>query len=66
MKCLNPSCPLKAKSRGLCNTDYAAAQLLVKNKKTTWRRLEQEKRALPHKYKSGNRRVGWLLGEKVK
>lgn len=50
IQCMNPSHKgAKIKSRGLCGSCYQAAQKLVKNKVTTWSKLETTGKALPAK-----------------
>jgi hypothetical protein len=44
-KCLFPRCSVtKIKSRGLCSKHYNVAYSLVKNKITSWKRLEKSKK----------------------
>lgn len=61
MKCLNPNCKRKEKSRGLCTTCYDIAAKLVKAGRTTWEKLEGENKA-----KGSRKKVkitDWLLGQ---
>jgi hypothetical protein len=49
MKCLFPTCEKTETTRGLCGTHYPYAAYLVRTKKTTWEKLENEKKAVPKK-----------------
>jgi len=48
--CLYPNCQSKqplGRARGLCNTHYQAAYLLVKKGRTTWEDLEKRGKVKP-------------------
>lgn len=53
-KCLVPNCNKMAKHRGLCNSHYAYVRLLVVKKETTWQKLEEAKKILPKKVRTGD------------
>ncbi len=46
-KCCLKGCAEPARARGLCNTDYHAANALVNRGETTWAKLEAKKLARP-------------------
>lgn len=63
-KCLRRDCERPAVMRGLCNSDYNVAGKLVRDKKTTWDKLEKQNKAIPRRT---NRRavvVEWFLSGK--
>jgi len=69
-KCLNPNCNSTIKARGLCSDCYAAAFGLVRNKRTTWDKLEAQGKSLPkfHNIRAGKNtklkeRALWFISE---
>ncbi len=47
-KCVNPECSeTEICARGLCESCYRSASRLVKQKRTTWEKLEKKKLARP-------------------
>jgi hypothetical protein len=66
-KCLNPSCPRDANTRGLCKSCYHTACRLIKQGRTTWAELiEQGKAKEPNDRGGAGRIVAWLLEGKEK
>ena len=63
--CLFPKCRRKSSSRGLCNRHYSMALRCVKNKETTWKRLEREGKAtkakLPFDLESRTLQKEWFI-----
>lgn len=56
--CLYPGCKNNGRRvRGLCLVDYYLAIKLIKEKKTTWERLEKNGKALP----KSRQRENWFL-----
>lgn len=48
-KCMVPECKSMANTRGLCPSHYQFARKLVKEKRITWEKLEENKKTLPRK-----------------
>jgi hypothetical protein len=46
-RCLAPSCPKKATTRGLCHSHYQSALRLVNLGRITWSKLERAGKAIP-------------------
>lgn len=62
--CLNTRCRCsKLVSRGLCANCYATASKLVRDGRTTWRKLERAGKVLPvgHFSNHGFRKTNWFL-----
>lgn len=60
-QCMMPGCNGIASCRGLCMKCYSMANRLVKQKRTTWTKLEKNGKILPKH--SQNAKVNWLLEE---
>jgi hypothetical protein len=54
MKCLIEKCERLSKSRGLCFSCYQTATNLIKDKKTTWEKLEELGLARKRQHIGGN------------
>jgi predicted lipoprotein len=61
-KCLH--CEKLAICRGLCSTDYNAANHLIRAKKVTWEKLVKAKKALPSREDERSERQAWFLEKK--
>jgi hypothetical protein len=60
-KCLNPKCQREAQTRGLCAACYVRATEVVRERLTTWKKLEAAKKILPSHWQKTSARK-WLLG----
>lgn len=61
MKCLYPKCGKSVYARGLCLAHYKVARNLVLNKKTTWKFLVKEGKALEARYRDKNTENAWFI-----
>jgi hypothetical protein len=61
-KCLH--CDKPAICRGLCSTDYNAANHLIRAKKVNWDRLIKVGKALPSRNDERSKRQAWFLEKK--
>jgi hypothetical protein len=62
-ECLNEACHNPPNARGLCRSCYNTASRLVREKKTTWAKLEKAGKALPLSQKKAGVTTAWLLDE---
>lgn len=62
-KCLVPGCANEAKTRGLCPTHYNYVCRLIREKRTTWAKLERNKKVLPRRRKKTTGSTQFFLGD---
>lgn len=62
-KCIVPVCIKGPKFRGLCNSHYATAKMLVKANRTTWAKLAEQGKALPPKRERSTNATAFFLSD---
>jgi len=63
--CIRPGCERHAVCRGLCVTDYNICDDLVREKKTTWEKLEQAGKCLASRRERRDKQREWFLRGKA-